>query len=312
MKANITNAPHYLLGGAVCAGALLLASGASAQNLFVSDYTGQAVYEYTPGDAQSTFASGLNYPLGIALNSSGDLFVANTAQNGPGGHISEITPNGTQSTFASGLDPIALAVNGAGDVFAADYHAGNIYEYSPGGVQLSTFASGLSFPISMTFNSSGDLFVGSGYGNGNGIITEITPGGTQSVFASGLNFPTGLAFNSAGDLFESDNGTENVNEFTPGGGESTFATLSSNPNSLAFNSTGDLFVSCGNGGSIIEFSHSGGQSTFASGLGDPAGLVFQPVPEPTTLALLGIGAAAMLIKFNRTRRNASHIESNQN
>jgi PEP-CTERM motif len=303
MKTNKIKTLSYALGGAACAGTLLLATGASAQNLFVSDYTGQAVYEYpTGGGAPTTFASGLNYPLGIAFNTSGDLFVANTAQNGPGGSITEFDRNGTPTTFATGLDPIALAVTGAGDVFAADYHAGKIYEYAPNGVFLSTFASGFSFPISMTFDHSGNLFVGSGYGNGNGVITEISANGTtQTPFASGLNFPIGLAFNSAGDLFESDNGSLNINEFGPGGGAPTvFATMDNNPNGLTFDSSGDLFVSDSFGGKIIEFPHNGGtQITIATGLGDPAGLAIQPVPEPSTFALFGIGTAAFFVRRRR-------------
>ena len=39
--------------------------------------------------------------------------------------------------------------------------SGNIYEFTPGGVQ-STFASGLSAPNELAFNSAGDLFVADG------------------------------------------------------------------------------------------------------------------------------------------------------
>ena len=38
----------------------------------------------------------------------------------------------------------------------------------------------------------------------------------------------------------------------------------------------------------------GARSTFASGLSDPTFLAFQPVPEPSTWAMLGMGAAALL------------------
>jgi len=78
---------------------MLMASSASAQNLFVSSSDYDNIYEYTPGGVQSIFASGLNYPAGLAFNSAGDLFEADLQS----GNIYEFTPNGAQSTFASGL-----------------------------------------------------------------------------------------------------------------------------------------------------------------------------------------------------------------
>ena len=70
-------AAGHPLGGAVCAVAvLLIASSAQAQNLFVANYLGDTIYEYTPGGAQSTFASGFVSPGGLAFNSAGNLFVA--------------------------------------------------------------------------------------------------------------------------------------------------------------------------------------------------------------------------------------------
>jgi hypothetical protein len=93
--------------GAVFAGVvLLITSSAQAQNLFVGDASGN-IYEYTPGGARSTFASGLNGPWGLAFNSAGDLFVV---EGGYSGNIYEFTPGGVESTFASGLSgPLGLA-----------------------------------------------------------------------------------------------------------------------------------------------------------------------------------------------------------
>ncbi len=110
---------------------------------------GGYIYEYTPSGVQSTFASGFNAPAGLALNSAGDLFVADTAN----GTIVEITPGGVQSTFASGLPtpygPIGLAFNSAGDLFVSG-EGGYIYEYTPSGVP-STLASGLEDLADLAF-----------------------------------------------------------------------------------------------------------------------------------------------------------------
>jgi len=285
----------HSFGGAVCAGAvLLIASNAQAQNLFVAnDINPGSIYSITPSGGVSTFAStGQDYPYGLAFDSSGDLFVANSVLDvGTGGYVIKITPGGVQSTIPSGPDPKGLAFNSAGDLFETDYHSGNIYEYTLGGV-FSTFATVSPAPQAMAFNSAGNLFVGTGYGNGNESITEITPNGTQSTFvASGLGYIQGLAFNSLGDLFEADGGSGNIYEFTPNGTRSTFAS-GLNPNGLAFNSAGDLFEA-DSSGSIYEFSPSGARTTFASGLDSPVGLAFQgealPVPEPSVLGLLAFG-----------------------
>ncbi|MGB8368204.1 MAG: PEP-CTERM sorting domain-containing protein [Limisphaerales bacterium] len=49
------------------AAVLLIASSAQAQNLFVSCVGNGSIIEITPGGAQSTFASGLDEPVGLAF-----------------------------------------------------------------------------------------------------------------------------------------------------------------------------------------------------------------------------------------------------
>ena len=94
----------------------------------------------------------MNQPAGIAFNSSGDLFEAESAD----GVINEFSPNGTKTTYATGLyQPDGIAFNPAGDMFVADFAnfgsgAGIIYEYTPTGVR-STFATGLTGPSFVAF-----------------------------------------------------------------------------------------------------------------------------------------------------------------
>jgi hypothetical protein len=200
----------------------------------------------------------------------------------------------------------------AQNLFEADFASGNIYEFTPQGVQ-TTFASGLgpAMPFDLAFNQAGDLFLteyqssniyvftpggvqgtfpASGLsfprgmvfdqgGNlfvgdpGNGNIYKFTPGGVQTTFASGLN-PWGLAINQVGDLFEADPQAGVINEFTPNGVQTTFASGLGSPIAMAFDQAGDMFVADQSGGNIYEFTTSGVQSTFASGLTVPSGLAF--------------------------------------
>jgi sugar lactone lactonase YvrE len=267
---------------------------ASPGDLYESDGSGN-IYEFTPGGTQSTFASGLNQPFGLAFDSAGNVFEADQFS----GNIYEFTPGGTRSTFASGLNnPAGLAFDSAGNLFVADEGSGNIYEFTPGGTQ-STFASGLTGPAGLAFDSAGNLFVAD-LPSGN--IYEFTPGGSRSTFASGLDFPTGLAFNSAGNLFEADEGSGNIYEFTPGGTPSTFASGLDFPSGLAFDSAGNLFEADALSGHIYEFAPGGTRSTFASGLSDPIFLAFEP-PRPATLGNIstrlqvGTGDRVMIAGF---------------
>ena len=141
-------------------------------------------------------------------------------------------------------------------------------------------------------------------------IYEFTPSGVQSTFASGLANACGLAFNSAGDLFVA-TGNDGIDEFTPGGGRSKFAYVISV--GLTFNSAGDLFDSDWASGNIYEFTPSGVQSTFASGLYEPIELAFQgvtlPVPEPSVLGLLAVGATALLVRCRRKQASSRPSKS---
>jgi len=254
----------------------LFPSSMSAQNLFEADLGSQHIYEFTTNGTQSTFASSLHNPQGLAFNSAGDLFEADATS----GDINEFTTNGTQSPFATGLGKTrGLAFNSAGILFVADYVSNSIYEFTPSGAQ-STFASGLNGPGGLAFNSVGDLFEAD---EGSGNIYKFTNGvaAQKGLFASGLNEPEGLAFDSAGDLFESDQGSGNIYEFTNGVAsmQGTFATGLNVPTGLAFNSAGTLFVANqGTNYDIYEFTNGVAteKGTFATGLDAPTYLAFQP------------------------------------
>jgi hypothetical protein len=233
----------------------------SAGDLFAASGGGGvgAVYEFTPGGAESTFATGLDGPWSLAFNNAGTLFMGDAS-----GKISEFTPGGVQSTFASGLHTpyaTALAFNSAGDLFVGESfngtpNSGYIDEITPNGV-VSTFASGLENPYALAFNSAGDLFAAD---FNTGIIYEYAADGARSIFTSGLTNPEGMAFNNAGNLFVSDGGS--IYEYTPSGARSTFFAFP--PPSLATDA-----------------------------------LAFQaetlPVPEPSFFGLLAVGGTILFL-----------------
>lgn len=291
---------------------MLAFSGAGAESLYVSSFNSGNIYQITTNGVTSVFASNMNYPYGIAFDSAGNLFVANSALDaGMEGCITKISRAGKPDDFYLELDPKAVAVNSAGDVFEADYHSGIIYEYTPGGVQ-NIFATGFDAPLSLAFDSAGNLFVGDGYGNGHGRVTKVTPNGTKTLVASGLSFPS-VALDSAGNLFVSNQGNGDIYKYTPHGAQSTFATVGSGGNNgMAFDQAGNLFLATA-AGPIVKITPDGAQSTFATVPGIPAGLAFGPVfkpsifsgfhlkfpelPELSPIALIMIGITTALALF---------------
>jgi sugar lactone lactonase YvrE len=279
---------HHSLRGAVCAWVcLLFAFNAPAQNLFVANESDNTVSQFTPAGAQTTFASGLTTPTGLAFDTAGNLFVEDAGS----GNIYKYTPDGTQSIFFSGVGGGQLAFNSSGDLFESAEGSGDIHEYTPDGTQ-STFVSGVTSGDGLAFNTAGNLFVISG----NGSIYEYTPTGSQSTFAPPVStIPFALAFNSVGDLFESDTINGNIYEYTPDGTQSTFASGLSFPLAMAINSADNVFVADASG-NIYEYTPDGTRSTFASGLSSGATqMAFEPAPEPSVLELLAVTGAAFLI-----------------
>src|SRR5262249_35142036 len=79
----------------------------------------------------------------------------------------------------------------------------------------STFASRVSNPQGLAFDTVGNLYVAN---YDSGTVTKVTPAGTVSTFASGLGRPDGgLAFDTAGNLYVSDFGNNLVRKVTPAG-----------------------------------------------------------------------------------------------
>jgi DNA-binding beta-propeller fold protein YncE len=286
-----------------------LAITAHAQNLYVSvngalcgfnctDFSG-SISEYTPDGMQTTFASGLARPRGLAFDSSGNLFAAVTRFAPPNqghGSILKFPPLGQPSVFGNvALSFATGVVTDSGDnVFAfaqgvssTNGDVSNIYKFAPDGTRsLFGSISPGDFGFGLALDSAGNLYAAVADIQ---TIYKFTPNGTRSVFAGPTAFtssqlPVGLAFDSTGNLFVSteggDPGNDTILMFTSDGMESTFATGLTTPRGLAFDASGNLFVAEANDapdGDILEFAPGGGlPSTFASGIDLPLFLTFGP------------------------------------
>lgn len=199
---------------------------------------------------------------GLAFDRSGNLFVTDKDSDS----ILKFTPDGKKSTFATGISFHGAAVDGAGNVFAAD--GNTIFKVTPDG-KKSKFASGLRNPLHLTFDDKGNLFV---LEEDSHPIFKFTPDGAKSTFATGLS-PADIAVDGAGNFFVTDKGSYSplkftpdgsILKFTPDGKKSTFAS-GLVPEDLAFDDKGNLFVADNGSDSILKFTPEGKKSTFATG-----------------------------------------------
>lgn len=290
MNSFVRTRSRMFVSFAVFASLILASTLASAQVLYVSDDGDKKVDKISADGTKTTVASGLTTPYGLAFNSAGNLFLADTfALN-----IYEFSPSGVRSTFASTDHPFSLAFDAGGNLFSGNIDQGTtIRKFTPAGVE-TTFATGMFNIEGLAFDANGNLFAGE-YGRGN--IYKFTPDGTRTTFASALGAVMTLAFDSNGNLFASAIG--GVYKFTPGGSQTLFA-AGVGGYGLVFDDSNNLFVTGSQ--SIYKIAPDGTRTTFATGLNHPTYLALAPsiqaqTPEPGSLALLvgvGLSGAGML------------------
>jgi NHL repeat len=225
-------------------------------------------YEATgeSGDGGTAVAATLDSPAGLATDLSGDIYLADTADNvvreiTTKGIIRLVAGNGREgyrgdrgpATRAELDNPQDVAVNTAGDVFIADTVNNVIREVTPRG-EISTFAGNgragyrgdggpadqaeLTSPTGVAVDSLGNLYIADAGNNvvrrvsANGIISTVAgnvaadqaKGGLGGFSGDGgpatsaqLNSPEGVAVDRSGDLFIADTFNNAVREVTPNG-----------------------------------------------------------------------------------------------
>jgi gliding motility-associated-like protein len=193
----------------------------------------------TPGSDNGTgAAASFNYPQGITVDKSGNVYVADTYNY----LIRKITPGGVVTTLAGSGNPgsangtgtaasfstiQSLAVDVSGNIYAAD--AGNylIRKITPGGVVTTLAgggpgfadgygtAAGFSNISAVTVDAGGYIYAADA---GNNLVRKISPAGAVTTLAgsgnagltndvgtdAGFNNPQGLAVDNSGNLYVAD------------------------------------------------------------------------------------------------------------
>ena len=109
---------------------------------------------------------------------------------------------GALATLPSGT-PLYLALDGVGNLYAANSGNDTIMKFTPDGVGSVFTSFGVSAPTGLALDDVGNLYVAN---SGNNTIMKYAPDGAGSVFANtGVSDPRGLAFDSAGNLYVANN-----------------------------------------------------------------------------------------------------------
>ena len=153
---------------------------------------------------------GFIVPQGVAVDSSGNVFVADEGTGYSGSAVYKIPPGCATSscvlTLGGGFaffEPAGVAVDGNGNVFVADLF-GPVYEIPASG-SVKTFNCGFSIPQGVAVDGSGNIFVAD---TGNNAVKEIPAGCTSSScvksLGGGFSQPDGVAADGNGNVFVAD------------------------------------------------------------------------------------------------------------
>ena len=213
------------------------------------------------GDGGAATSAQINAPQGLAVDSSGNVFVADTGNSRvrkiSGGTISTVaggsTPgyggDGGAATSAQLNSPTGIAVDSKGDLYIADSDNNAIRMVSPSGTITTVAGSGrqgysgdggpainalLNYPQGVALDSSGNLYITDTLNNAvrmvrNGIISTVAGNGVPGDSGDGgpaasaqITNPVGIAMDAAGGIYVSDSSGV-VRKFSLNGSITTIA-----------------------------------------------------------------------------------------
>jgi sugar lactone lactonase YvrE len=247
-------------------------------------------YVYGAGlGAQATFlpgrgvsiANGLANPLGVAVDGSGSIFVA---ESGSGVVYKETLSGGTyvRSAIASGLSqPSGLTLDGMGNVYVAASDGAYKETLSNGAYSQTQIVTDLKDLVGIAVDGSGNVYVTSSlYGDVHREALEANGTYTETAIGSGISGPTGVAVDGSGNIYIADGKSGDVYKETlqPNGSyaQTTVAGGLAGPQGVAVAGGGNLYITGSTGGEIyreaLQPNGSYLQTIAASGLTAPWGI----------------------------------------
>jgi streptogramin lyase len=226
---------------------------------------------------------GLNLPGSLAIDSGGNVLVANYF----GGVVSKFSPAGVPAA-ANGFPGVGLnqsygvAIDGSDHVWvtneqsvtgANNHHYGSVSEFSPAGVELSGYGytgGGTYYPLAAAADSTGVIWVAD-YGSSAATLLMTSDGsavsGGSGYGVSALPFTSAVAVDSNHNAwFAVQGGAVRV---TPAGAISSYSCCAG-PAGIAVDLTGDIWIADYGAPAIVELNASGAVARQVS-LGNNAG-----------------------------------------
>jgi sugar lactone lactonase YvrE len=210
-----------------------------------------------PGTVTET-GSGFKSPMSVALDASGDLFIADAGINS----VWEV-PEGSKTPIAIGSalnGPAGVAVDGSGNVYIADTGNNRIVEIPVVNGVLSAssqavlISSGtkvagslLKEPAGVSLDALGNLYIADTDNNRVVFLPRANNWSPAGAFTlgSGFNKPLATTVTLAGLIYIADSGDGKVYSIsypTAAVGQTLVATGFNDPSALATDAAGDLFV----------------------------------------------------------------------
>jgi sugar lactone lactonase YvrE len=253
---------NYTFSGSVTLGSVVaLTGGAPNLDFAIASGTTCTVGSYSSGNScvvNVTFTPKFaGYRKGAVLledNSGNTVAMSYVSGTGSGSQARLLSGNAdapsSETTIGGGFNQESgLAVDGAGNVYVADFQNSAVKMIPPGCTSAScvqTLGGGFNQPRGVAVDGAGNVFVADW---GNNVVKEMPPGCTSAgcvqTIGGGFLGPYGVAVDGAGNVFVADLGNNAVKEILAAGGYTTVNTLGSGflqPEGVAVDGSGNVFV----------------------------------------------------------------------